>query len=165
MIGNSSQRTKICNFFVIFFHAHNFSFSDRTDSFVMNKLAFISISALPRSSLVPLLAHFSFIIFILITTISVLVYQLMMSMSITAIQSEITNSCLHELSTKDSLKIDSEIFNILQHLLARAEVHLLLLTLLHRLLLSSHLKLGQKTIRLRHTKLGGIIVLLILEQT
>lgn len=90
--------------------------------FIVDKLALLAILALSRCCFMPFLAHFSLIILVYMR----LAVQLRITMSVSAIFIEFTHVVLHPVLAKFSLVVQSEVFNIFNHLFSAFEVHLFL---------------------------------------
>ena len=93
--------------------------------FGVYELAFITIGTFSRRSLVPLLAHFSFVILVVTARAA---GQLVMSMCIAAFALELAVARLQPIATELGFVVHAKIFNILKHLFTRSKHHLLLLT-------------------------------------
>jgi len=95
--------------------------------FVVNELAFVAIGALPRCLLVPLFTHFSLIVLVELLW-SRLHYQFRVTVGVGALLIELAKSSFHEIPAQLCFVIEFEILNIAQHLFARLEMHLFLLS-------------------------------------
>ena len=95
--------------------------------FVVNELAFVAIGALPRCLLVPLFTHFSLIVLVELLW-SRLHYQFRVTVGVGALLIELTSSSVHEIPAQLCFVIEFEILDIAQHLFARLEMHLFLLS-------------------------------------
>ena len=98
---------------------------DLIDVLFVNELALVSIGALSRSLLVPLLAHLGFVVLVeaLWRWLEV---EFAVSMRVGAILIELARPALHEVPAQLSLVIQLEVLNVSQLLLTRLKIHLLL---------------------------------------
>ena len=90
----------------------------------MYKLAFIAVSALARSGLMPLFAHFGLVVLIIHRWSQ---GKLMMAVSVAAFAFELAVAGFFPVAAELSLIVHAKIFNILEHLFPGRKVHLLLL--------------------------------------
>lgn len=84
---------------------------------IVNELALIAVGAESRCLLVPLLAHFCFVIFI--ETLRRCLYdQFCIAMRIGALLIELARARFHKVAAQLCFVIDLEVFNVPKHLFA-----------------------------------------------
>ena len=93
----------------------------------MDKLTLVTIWTPSWRLLMPLLAHFGFVILMWLLR---LLAKFMKSVGVSTLVFELALSGLHEVSTKFRLVVEAEVLDISDHLCPRAEIHLLFDSLL-----------------------------------
>ena len=108
----------------------------------MYELALVTVRATARRSLVPLLAVFSFIVFVRARRFCA---QLVVSVRVAALVTEFAKAGCHKIAAQLRFIIYAEVFDVLEHLLPRGKIHGFLLPLRRRREAQAllHLKLAQ----------------------
>lgn len=110
---------------IVLLLSHSFHSINLIDVLFVNELALVSIRALSRSLLVPLLAHLRLVVFVeaLWRWLEV---EFVVSMRVGAILVELARPAFHEVPAQLSLVIQLEVLNVSKHLLTRLKMHLFL---------------------------------------
>ena len=132
---------------------------------LVDKLALVAVGAPAGRCFMPLLAVLRLVVPVHVCRPK---NELFVAVRVHALLIEFTVTFLHEITTQLSLVVDTEVFDVLEHLFARGKIHELLLplilvwqtkTLLHLQLLKQFLRVARVLI-CDFVELGGEVALL-----